>query len=124
MKLYFDENFPKAAHAVAESLEIEFFDHRGTKDEGIDDLGLFEIAQTKGAIVVTTDRDFYHTVPILRPVHHGILVIALKQPNRENIVERFRWALTTFSGDDFLNRAFSLKDGTWTARPPLSQSLS
>jgi predicted nuclease of predicted toxin-antitoxin system len=122
LKLYFDENFPKAAHAVAESLGIEFFDHRGTRVEGIDDFGLFEIAQSKGAIVVTTDRDFYHTVPLLRPVHHGILVIALKQPNRRNIVERLRWALATFTADDFLNRAFSLRDGTWTARPPLNQS--
>lgn len=123
MRLYFDENFPKSGHELAERRGIECFDHRGTELEGIADSGLFDLAQQREAVLVTTDRDFYHTIPILRPEHFGILVIALKQPNRANILSRFTWALDHFEPEEFKNRAFSLRDSTWSARPPLDKEI-
>ena len=46
------------------------------------------------ATILTTDRDFYHTVPMLYPEHHGIVVIALRQPNRQAILVKLEWLLT------------------------------
>jgi len=123
VRLYFDENFPKSAQEVATKRGIEWFDHRGSENEGIDDVRLFSLAQEKEAIVVTTDRDFYHTIPVLHPEHCGIVVIALKQPNREGILKRLEWALDNFTEDEFRSRAFSLRDSTWTSRPPLEREL-
>jgi predicted nuclease of predicted toxin-antitoxin system len=93
VRLYFDENFPTSDQELAAKRGIEWFDHRGSEHEGIDDARLFALAQAEEAILVTTDRDFYHTIPVLHPEHCGILVIALKQPNRERILKRLEWAL-------------------------------
>jgi predicted nuclease of predicted toxin-antitoxin system len=61
-------------------------DLRETGNEGADDTFVFEMAQERQATLLTTDRDFYHTVPHLYAGHYGVVVVALRQPNRRNIV--------------------------------------
>ena len=56
MKFLLDENFPKSAQIVLEKMGHEVIDIRGTADEGADDTILFEIAQTEGAVIITTFR--------------------------------------------------------------------
>jgi len=36
-------------------------------------------------VFLTTDRDFFHTIPHIHDKHAGIIVIALRQPNRSTI---------------------------------------
>lgn len=110
MNFFLDENFPKTAESVLSALGHNVFDIRGTELSGADDLDLFALAQTYEAILLTTDRDFYHTIPHLHPEHHGIIVIALKQPNRTAIIARLRWIIEQELMDEMQNTVVLLRD--------------
>jgi predicted nuclease of predicted toxin-antitoxin system len=119
MKFFLDENFPKAAASVLEGLGHEVFDLRGTGREGSPDAEIFTDAQLQGAVFLTTDRDFFHTIPHLHAEHHGVVVIALRQPNRAAILEKLCWLLNRLRPTDFANRTIQLRDRSWIAIPPL-----
>lgn len=114
MKFLLDENFPKSAEKVLIELGHQVIDIRGTKLQGVDDFRLFEIAQENEAILLTTDRDFYHTVPLRYSDHHGVIVIALKQPNREAILSKLRWLIS----QELMihSRIYLLRDETYRVR--------
>ena len=122
MKFYLDKNFPKAACALLKNLGHEWIDQRGTQLEGCSDNRLAEEATAQGAVILTTDRDFYHTLQHEFPDHPGIIVIALKQPSRAAIIERLEWALSHFRQEDLAGRAFQLRDRTWVSQPPLPEA--
>jgi len=63
MKFLLDENFPKASETLLTELGHQVIDIRGSEFQGIDDVSLFDMAQEHEAVLLTTDRDFYHTVP-------------------------------------------------------------
>ena len=98
MRFLLDENFPRAAvdelvqagHECSRAL-----DHfpRGASDEAI-----FAKAQEFGAILVTTDRDFFHTVPWVHETHAGVIAITLAQPNRAALLARLRDAVARLDG--------------------------
>lgn len=119
MKFLLDENFPKAAHAYLSGLGHATFDLRGTPDEGCDDKRVLERAIAEHAILLTTDRDFFHTIGAETPNHPGIVVVALKQPNRERILDRLDWIINHFTPDVFPGRVFQLRDRTWLAYPEI-----
>ena len=110
MNFFLDENFPKTAHRILTDLGHQVFDIRGTELAGEDDPDLFELAQSHEAVMLTTDRDFYHTIPKLYPNHHGIIVIALKQPNRALITARLLWLIEQGKIDDLKNTVVLLRD--------------
>jgi len=116
MKFLLDENFPKSAQPILEEMGHEVIDIRGTPDEGADDSTLFDIAQAATAVVITTDRDFYHTVPLLYTTHCGVIVIALKQPNRQAILDRLSWALAQAFCTDLSDKIVMLRDHTYRVR--------
>ena len=91
MKFFLDENVPKTVNEILLSLNHEVLDPRGTELEGAPDLKLFESARVASAIFITTDKDFYHTIPFLVQDHYGIIVVALSQPNCKNITEKLKW---------------------------------
>jgi len=93
MKFFLDENFPKKAKEILEETKNEVFDIRGTDLEGSKDTTIFEKAQEHKAIFLSTDRDFYHTIPSTYKNHNGIIVIALSQPNTKNILQKLNIAL-------------------------------
>lgn len=122
MKFFFDENFPKTVEAHLVSWghgDHEVIDIRGTSEEGADDQRIFELAQAHNAVFLTTDRDFFHTIPHLYPEHCGIIAIALKQPNREAITDRLLWFLDHFASRDIADKAFLLRDATYSVYPSL-----
>ena len=119
MRLLLDENFPKAATGIVQSAGHEVLDFRGTADEGIDDEAVFRKAKDLGAILLTTDRDFFHTIPHLHDTHYGVIVIALRQPCRAAILLRLEWALSQIAEADIASRVFQLRDKTWLAYPPI-----
>lgn len=119
MNFLLDENFPKSAEHVLVGAGHRVHDARHLLPPGTADDQLFAKAQLLGAVVLTTDRDFFHTIPHLHDHHHGVLVIALRQPNRGKILEKLTWALQQFKEADFKDRVFHLRDRTWLAFPPL-----
>ena len=113
MKFLLDENFPKLAQQLLRSCGHEVLDVRGSPCEGNDDASVFALAQDNAAILLTTDRVFYHTVPHLYPHHNGVVVVALRQPNRRNILKRLEWFLKHLVSSDIRNRVFELRDRTY-----------
>lgn len=122
MIFYLDENFPKKAVEFLEEKGHTCHDPRGTELQGCDDAQLVVEAQKLDAIILTTDRDFFHTLRHEHPDHAGLIVIALKQPSRAAIIDRLDWLLQKVDVDDLPGRAFQLRDRTWVAQPPLPDS--
>ncbi len=120
MRFLLDENFPKAAHQFLRISGHEVFDFRGTIDQGMKDEAVFQMAQRLQAILLTTDRDFFHTIPHLFDEHSGVVVIALRQPNRNAIPSRLEWILNHVSEGFYPNRVFQLRDKTCLSYPPLA----
>ena len=116
MKFLLDENFPKSAEKLLIELGHQVIDIRGTELQGVDDFRLFEIAQENEAVLLTTDRDFYHTVPLNYSDHHGVSVIALKQPNREAILAKLRWIVVQDLMETIHNTIYLLRDETYRVR--------
>ena len=123
MRFLLDENFPKAALGFLRGSGHEAFDFRGTDDEGIEDSMVFQKAQDLQAVLLTTDRDFFHTIPHLFESHYCVIVIALRQPNRAAILSRLEWMLSHVEAAVFPNRAFQLRDETWLAYPSIAGAI-
>lgn len=117
MKFFLDENFPKAAVALITARGHEWADIRGTDLEGSDDAVIFSVAQQQSAVFLTTDRDFFHTVPHIIKNHSGVVVVALRQPNRQSILRRLEWFLDHFENTEIRNTVFELRDHTYVVFP-------
>lgn len=117
MLFFLDENFPKKAVSFLNGKGHETLDVRGTPQAGIPDDLIFSIAQEKMAVFLTTDRDFFHTVPFLFEDHHGIIVIALSQPNTQSILEKLDVALAHIGKKDIRSHCLMLTDTRITFGP-------
>ena len=113
-----DENFPQSALALLESHGHQAVDIGAKGLAGSRDEVLFEHCQSLKGIFLATDRDFFHTIPYAVPDHHGIVVIALRQPSRKHLLDRLEWFLEGFSQGEIHGRAFQRRDRTWMAYPP------
>ena len=91
MLFFLDENFPLSAigelseggHEVVRALA--FF------PQGASDEALFEKANELCAVLLTTDKDFFHTVPFLYPERKiAVVAITLAQPTGETMMLRLR----------------------------------
>ena len=116
MNFLLDENFPKSAISILVDLGYQVIDIRGTELQGTDDFRLFSLAQEHAAILLTTDRDFYHTVSLKYTEHFGVIVIALRQPNRDAILSRLRWIITQDLMVDIANAVILLRGTTYRVR--------
>ena len=121
MNFLLDENFPKSIIGKLEALGHQVSDFRKEGEEGADDEQVIELAIAHQAVILTTDRDFFHTLSAQYPNHYGIVVIALKHPTRKKIIERLEWLLNKVSADDFPQRAFQLKTQAWMSYPPINE---
>ncbi len=119
MKFVLDENFPRSAVEVLSNMGHEAVNIRNEGLRGKSDEELFLFCQDLKGIFLTTDRDFFHTIPHSYPEHFGVIVIALRQPNRERILTKLDWLLKTVSSEDIESRVFQLRDNAWSVYPSL-----
>lgn len=115
MKFLLDENFPASAATLIESTGNEAVRFTDVCSFGDADETVFAVAQRENATILTSDRDFYHTIPFLHEHHAGIVVIALRQPSRSLIQERLSWFLR-FIKPPLENRVFLLRDYSYRER--------
>jgi len=113
-----DENFPKAAAELLEGMGHTVYDARERGLIGASDSEIMEVAIELRAALLTTDRDFFHTLHHAFPEHCGVVVIALRQPKRTAILDRLKWFLNLVADESLSRRAFQLRDTTWLAHPP------
>lgn len=116
MKFLFDENFPKSCADYLASLNHEIIDFRGSNKEGLDDNLLFKLAQENSAVLHTTDKDFFHTIPYLFDKHCGVIVIALSQPNGKDILTKLKWVIEKFEPSEISNKIFLLSDKNYSIK--------
>jgi predicted nuclease of predicted toxin-antitoxin system len=96
MKILVDENIPRITVRALRDLGHDVLDLRGTARQGFADQAVWELAQTEARILVTTDKGF---VEHREEEHHGLLVVRLRQPNRQRIHERVLYAIGHQQGD-------------------------
>ena len=121
MNFLLDENFPKSIIGLLSENGHQVLDFREIGTIGAPDEDVVKLAIERNAVILTTDRDFFHTLSKLEPQHKGILVVALKQPNRLLIADRVKWFLDNVDEKDIAGRAFQLRDRTWVVYPSLSR---
>lgn len=119
MNFLLDENFPKAAGPILEGAGHQVFDFRRVGVIGSPDERIMEMAVTKQAAILSTDRDFFHTLGRQYEDHYGIVVVALRQPTRHSIIGRLEWFLENVGVGELVGRTFQLRDKTWMVYPPL-----
>ena len=116
MKFFLDENFPKSASKYLQASGHQTIDIRGSDNEGLDDLSIFNLAQDQSAVFLTTDRDFFHTVPFYFQKHFGVIVVALDQPNRTKILHKLDWVFENIDMHNIANKIILLRDNNYTIR--------
>lgn len=110
MNFMLDENFPASVKELLKTKNIEVFDIRGTDLESLSDREIIKISIDKKAIFLTTDKDFYHTIHMISKPHYGIVVIALRRPNSNNINKKVEWFLNNYELDNMENRCLLILD--------------
>jgi len=112
MKFLLDENFPRAATAFLEALGHRAFHLLDYEAQGVPDKSVIERARALDAVLLTTDKDFFHTVPFLVTRHPGIIVVSLRQPNRKAILTRLEWFLAS-APRPLAGETYMLRDTTY-----------
>jgi predicted nuclease of predicted toxin-antitoxin system len=107
MKIFVDENIPLMTVRVLREMGHDVRDIRGTAQQGITDDVLWEIAQQEGRLLITTDKGFTQH---REELHHGILIVRLKQPNRHKIHERVMQAIALFAAEEWCDSLVVMRD--------------
>ena len=109
MRLLVDENIPRMTVDALRALAHDVKDIRGTSDQGIADSDLWGLAVAESRALITTDKGFteYRSVP-----HHGILVVRLRQPNRQKIHNSVMHVIERFPEEEWPNLLVVVRDTT------------
>ena len=110
MRFLADQNFPRTCKQLLEEFGHSACDLNFDPNTGLSDEWLFAEAQRQGAVLLTTDKDFFHTVPLLYASHAGVIVVTLARPNRDQILEKLRWALVFIQSNRITNHVILLRD--------------
>jgi len=111
MHFFLDENFPLSVLPIIESLGHSAIRALDIFDQGSSDEELFTYAINNKAIFLTTDKDFYHTIPMKCNVRGAkIIVIAISKPNSKNIIDRLLNFLHTIDLERMSEGIFLIND--------------
>ncbi len=109
MKILVDENIPRMTVNRLRELGHDVKDIRGTADQGLGDSGVWSIAMTEARLLITTDKGFTEH---RRTAHHGILIVRLRQPNRQRIHESVMRAMERFQEAEWPDLLVVMRDTT------------
>lgn len=100
MRALVDENIHRMTVDALRLLGRDVKDVRGTSDQGIADVNLWGLALAESRVLITTDKGFteYRSVP-----HHGILIVRLRQPNRQKIHQAVMHVIERFPAAEWTN---------------------
>ena len=107
MKIFVDENIPLMTVQVLREEGNDVLDIRGTPDKGMEDEALWNMIQREERLLVTTDKGF---TQYRNDSHHGILIIRLRQPNRQKIHQRVLHAINQFKEEDWSGLLVVMRD--------------
>ncbi len=98
MKILVDEDVPFQTVQTLREIGYDVHDMRGKPDEGMKDALLWDIAQSEGRLLITTDKGF---AGHRGDTPYGILVVRLRQPNRHKIHQWAIQAITIFDDKEW-----------------------
>ncbi len=107
MKILVDENIPLMTVRALRTLGQDVLDVRGTSDEGSIDRALWQKAQQEGYLLITTDKGFTEH---RNEQHHGILIVRLRQPNRQRIHQRVMQAVGQYKPEEWEGLLVVIRD--------------
>lgn len=107
MKIFVDENIPLMTVRALREIGHDVLDIRGTADEGMTDDALWEMIQPERRLLITTDKGFTQHRDEL---HHGILIVRLRQPTRRKIHQRVIQAMTHFAAEEWPGLLVVMRD--------------
>jgi len=107
MKIFVDENVPLMTVKALRDLGHDVLDIRRTADEGLADDTLWEMVQREGRLLITTDKGFAQHRDEL---HHGMVIVRLRQPNRRKIHRRVMQAVAQFTEDEWPGLLVTMRD--------------
>ena len=117
MRFFLDENFPRPAITFLESASHSASHALQSFPPGTEDSELFACAQEQKAIFVTTDKDFFHTIPLAFEHHSGAIVITLRKPNRADLLRRLADVLTLLGERDLGDTVWLVTETHICSRP-------
>jgi|SRR5215475_12613339 len=88
MKVKLDEILPQQ---IAVELRTRAHDVETVGEEGLTgrtDADVWQAAQREGRLFITQDLDFSDTRKFLPGTHHGIVLIRLQSPSRQDLIAR------------------------------------
>lgn len=109
MNIAVDENIPTRTVATLREMGHSVLDIRGTRDQGLDDSSLWQIAQRDSALLMTTDKGFFKNH---RERHAGLLIIRLRQANRLRLHRRILHLFARYRAEDWPGLTVVARDRT------------
>jgi predicted nuclease of predicted toxin-antitoxin system len=107
MKICVDENIPLVTVLELKNLQHDVLDIRKTPDRGMPDDLLWELVTSEGRLMITTDKGF---VQHRSELHHGLLIVRLRQPNEQKIHDRVMRAIDQFREDEWRGLTVVMRD--------------
>jgi predicted nuclease of predicted toxin-antitoxin system len=109
MRILVDENIPRMTVDALRAFGHDVKDIRGTSGQGIADFDLWRLASAESRGLLTTDKGFteYRSAP-----HHGILVVRLRQPNRQKIHHSIMRIIERYPEEAWPNLLVVVRDST------------
>ncbi|MGO4884321.1 MAG: DUF5615 family PIN-like protein [Bryobacteraceae bacterium] len=109
MRILVDENIPRMTVDALRELGNDVKDIRGTPAQGLLDSELWRVAGDEARLFITTDKGFseFRILP-----HHGILIVRLRQPNRQKIHHAVMRAIQRFQEAEWRNLFVVVRDTT------------
>lgn len=116
LNILVDENIPLMTAEALSKLGHRVIDHRGTSKEGLSDEDLWRVVIHEKALLVTTDKGFSTK---RSEAHYGIVIVRLRQPNRQKINEKVLRVISSHSEDDWQGLLVVVRDNVtsnWSKR--------
>lgn len=107
MKILVDENIPLMTVRALREMGHDVLDVRSTEKKSMADDILWEMVQQEKRLFITTDKGFAQHRDEL---HHGTLIVCLRQPNRWKIHRRVMQAMTRFTSEEWPGLLVVMRD--------------
>ena len=112
MNILVDENIPIMCVLQLRQMGHDVLDIRSTDQKGMADNLLWDKACREGRLLITTDRGF---ADYRRREHHGILIVSLRQPNRQKFHKRITEAMNMFPPDRWPGLLVVMRDASMSS---------
>ena len=109
MRILVDENIPRMTVEALRALGHDVKDIRGSSGQGVADSDLWGLAVAESRTLITTDKGFTEYRSVL---HRGILIVRLRQPNRQKIHHSVMQVIARFPEEEWPNLLVVIRDTT------------